>query len=77
MTNVAITFNSSRAGIAYWINSCLKLEGNDGMSEENEVVGKIKEWLDDQFDSGRFGEVPAEEMLEQVRKYLDRDIQCR
>jgi len=67
LTDVAMTFNSGRAGIAYWINSCLKLDDANGIHEEHEAVGKIKGWLDDQMESGRFGFVPDDEMLEQVR----------
>ena len=70
LTNVALTFNSGPAGIAYWINSYLKLSGQDRIDEEHEAVVKIKQWLDAQADAGRFGEVPADEMLEQMRKYL-------
>jgi hypothetical protein len=69
-TNVALTFNSGRAGIAYWINSYLKLSDVHRIPEHHESVGKIKQWLDDQVNAGRFGEVPEDEMLEQVRKYL-------
>ena len=67
-TNVVLTFNSGRAGIAYWLNSYLKLDGADRMYEQHETVGKIKEWLDEQMDSGRFGEVSEDEILEQLRK---------
>lgn len=70
LTDVAITFNSNRAGIAYWINSCLKLNGQGRIDESHEAVAKIKEWLDAESDAGRFGEVPDEEMLDRVRKYF-------
>jgi hypothetical protein len=70
LTNVALTFNSGCAGIAYWVNSCLRLNGSHRIDEDHEAVGKIKQWLDDQIDAGRFGEVPSDEMLEQVQKYL-------
>lgn len=70
LTNVALTFNSGRAGIAYWINSYLKLSDEHRIPEHHEAVGRIKQWLDDQVNAGRFGEVPDDEMLEQVREYL-------
>ena len=69
LTDVALTFNSGRAGIAYWVNSCLKLNESHRMAEDDELVGKIKQWLDEQMDAGRFGEVPDDEILEQLRKY--------
>jgi len=70
LTDVALTFGSARSGIAYWINSCLKLRGSDIIHQDHEAVGKIKDWLDAQADAGRFGEVPNDEMLDQVREHL-------
>ena len=68
-TDVALTFNSSRVGIAYWINSYLKLDESHKMTEDHEIVEKIKRWLDEQMDAGRFGEAPTDEVLEQMREY--------
>lgn len=70
LTSVALTFTSARPSIAYWINSYLDLDNADRVQEEHEVVEKIKRWLDDQTDAGRFGEVPDDEMLEQVQQCL-------
>ena len=70
LTNIGITFNSARAGIALWINSYLELTGMDELSDDHESVVRIAEWLDAQADAGRFGEVSDEEMLEQVRRHL-------
>jgi hypothetical protein len=74
-TDVAITFNSGGAGIAYWINSYLKLSGQGEVGENHEAVAKIKQWLGGQAEAGRFGEVPYNEMLEQVREYLPQYLQ--
>ena len=68
--NVALTFNSGPAAIAYWINSYLKSADTGKICEDHEVVGKIKAWLDEQMEQGRFGEVPDSEMLEQVNELL-------
>lgn len=70
LTDVAITFNSGRAGIAYWLNNYLKLGEADRISEDHEVVEKIKQWLDDQVEMDRFGMVPDGEMLKQVHGYV-------
>jgi len=56
--------------IAYWINNCLKLRDGDRIHEDHQAVVRIKEWLDDQAEAGRFGEVSDEEMLIQMRKHL-------
>ena len=73
LSNVALTFNSGRAGIVYWINSYLELNSDDVIHGDHEAVEKIKQWLDAQADAARFGEVPNDEMLEQVRKHLGTD----
>ncbi len=70
LTDVAIAFNSERAGIAYWINSCLKLDDANKIHEEHEVVGEIKEWFEDQMEAGRFGFVPDDEMMERLGQFL-------
>lgn len=72
ITNVALTFNSGRAGIAFWINNYLMLGDQSKIHEDHEAVGKIKEWFDAQANAGRFGEVSDEEMLEQVRRFVPR-----
>jgi hypothetical protein len=67
---IALSFNSGRAGIAYWINNHLKLNDRQKVHEDHEVVEGIKQWLDAQADVGRIGEVPDDEIMEQVRKYI-------
>jgi len=74
LTNVVLTFNSGSAGIAYWINSYLELDDADSIGEDDEAIGKIKEWLDEQMDAGEFGEVPEDEILEQVGRYLPHQV---
>ena len=48
----------------------LKLDDSRKISEDHEAVQQIKQWLDEQMDAGRFGEVPADEIMEQVKKHL-------
>jgi len=67
LTNVVITFNSGRAGIAYWLSNFLNLTGEDQIQEDHESVEKIKGWLDAESDAGRFGMVPDDEILNQVQ----------
>ena len=52
----------------------MELENADRMGEDHEVVGKVKDWLDEQIDDGRFGEVPADEILEQIEEYLPNQV---
>jgi len=73
LTDVAITFNSGRAGIAYWLNNYLNLTGEDQIQEDHESVRKVKGWLDAESDAGRFGMVPDDEILKQVHKHMEVD----
>ena len=73
LTDVAITFNSGRAGIAYWLNNYLNLIGEDQIQEDHESVRKVKGWLNAESDAGRFGMVPDDEILKQVHKYMEVD----
>jgi hypothetical protein len=70
LTDVALAFNTSNSGIAYWINSYLKLDDSQKITEDHEAVQQIKQWLDEQMEAGRFGEVPDDEILEHLGKYL-------
>jgi len=74
LTDIALTFNSSRAGIAYWLNSYLKLDEANRISEDHEAAEKIKEWLDEQMDAGKFGEVPEDEIQAQMQKHLPQHL---
>ncbi len=73
-TDVALTYNSGRAAIEYWINGYLTLNGADGICEDNKAVEKIKEWLDEQMDAGKFGEVPEDEIRTQAQKHLPQQL---
>ncbi len=73
-TDVALTYNSGRAAIAYWLNSYLALDDGHKISDDHEAVGTIKQWLEDQMEGGSFGEVPHGEMVEQIEKYLPQDL---
>ena len=68
--DIALTYNSGHAAIAYWVNSYLELSDDRRIPEDYEGIAKIKQWLDDQTEEGRFGEVPDVEMLKQVEEHL-------
>lgn len=70
ITNVALTFNAGSVGIAYWVNSWLGLSDPHTIREDHEAVTKIKQWLDEQTNAGRFGEVPDDELMEQLSEHL-------
>ncbi|MBD3182156.1 hypothetical protein GF312_07685 [Candidatus Poribacteria bacterium] len=70
ITDIALTFSSSPAAISYWINTCLGLIDEDTVYESSPVVGKTKQWLDQQLGSGRTGIVPEDELLSCVMSML-------
>jgi hypothetical protein len=76
LTDIALMFNSARAGVAYWINNFLELDDGDKISENHEVVFKIKLWIDEQSDAGRIGLVPDHEILEQLHKHLPQNLRA-
>ena len=59
---VAISKNSGLAGIAYWINQTYRLKGNDQVTKKDELVVKIKEWVDKEYETGRTAALSNEEI---------------
>jgi hypothetical protein len=70
LTNITITQNSGNAGIAYWLNSFLGLDDSESISENHPAVGKIKEWVDEQYANGRIMPIADEEILILGKRYL-------
>ena len=68
---VSVTNTSGLAGIACWINRRYKLNGDDSVSKKNPVVAKIKEWVDEEYASGRVTLISDEELEDQVQQYKD------
>ncbi len=70
---VAVSNTSGLAGIAHWINSYYKLKGDEALDKSNPLVAKVKEWVDNEYDSGRVTVITDEEMLaviDDVKKEL-------
>ena len=68
--SIAITDKSGVAGIAYWVDMCLGLEGDKRIPKDYPSLMKIKEWVDKEYETGRASAISNEEMLELARKYL-------
>ncbi len=70
--NVMITKTSGLAGIAYWINNRYDLFGTDKeIDKRSEMVVKIKEWVDQEYENGRQNSISPGELEELVAKYSD------
>ncbi|PNT94114.1 2-isopropylmalate synthase [Clostridium thermosuccinogenes] len=70
---VAITQTSGLAGIALWVNNNFGLEGSKKLDKKDERIAKIKDWVDQQYQSGRTTSISDDEMMEAV-KMLAPDI---
>ena len=48
-----ISKTSGLAGIAYWINQNYSLSGDKAVGKRDELVLKLKEWIDKEYEDGR------------------------
>ncbi len=67
---IIITDKSGRAGIAYWINHALKLEGDKKISKNHPAVGKIYNKILEMYEKGRTTSISHEEMLSLTKRYF-------
>ena len=66
---VAINATSGLAGIAYWLNETFRLTGAQQISKHSEVVAQMKEWIDQEYMSGRQTVISDEEMRMLVQRF--------
>ena len=58
--------NSGLAGIAYWINENYSLSGADAVGKRDELVVKMKDWIDSQYADGRQTSLSTHELELQI-----------
>ncbi len=69
---VIISKTSGLAGIAYWINNEYELVGTDKeVSKKSELVIKIKEWVDKEYENERQTSISPREIHDLVEKWSD------
>ena len=68
--DVALTDRSGLAGIAFWLNTQLRIPADKRIDKGHPAVVKIKEWIDAQFSAGRVNVISDEEMLALVKDLL-------
>ncbi len=69
---VTISKTSGLAGIAYWINTHYKLNGTaNEVNKQSDLVRKIKEWVDAEYENERQTPICAHEIVSLVEKYSD------
>ena len=68
---VGISDKSGMAGIAYWVNSKLKLPEAEWLGKDHPGIIKMKEWIDEQYNvHDRIADITDEEMWMLVEMYL-------
>ncbi len=67
----AISNTSGLAGIAHWMNTYLKLKGDDQFSKNSELVKDVKAWVDAQYEDGRVTVLTDDELLKQIKNSAD------
>ena len=66
---VAISNTSGAAGVAYWINKHLGLEGENAVDKRSPLVIKVKEEIDRIYDDGRTTFMGDEELMQIVKSF--------
>ena len=66
--SVSVSNVSGHAGIAYWINGFYRLSGGDAIQKNDPLVEKIKENIDEEYESGRQTAIGDEEMADLIEK---------
>lgn len=67
---IIITDKSGAAGISYWINQNLGLEGKIAVDKKHPGVINIYNWVMKQYEEGRTTSISSAEMGMQARKFL-------
>lgn len=60
---VAVSNTSGLAGIAHWINTYYKLRKEQAVDKSSELVRLVKEWVDQEYESGRVTVITDEELV--------------
>ena len=67
----AVSNTSGLAGIAHWMNTYLKLHGDDQFTKNSELVSEVKKWVDTEYESGRVTVLTDEELLAEIKRVAD------
>ena len=66
---VAISSTSGTAGIAHWINSHYNLRGDKKVAKQDARVLKVKEWIDNEYTTGRETMISDDELEALTKEY--------
>ena len=65
---VLISKTSGLAGIAYWINDYYRLEGEQQVAKNDELVIALKEWVDEIYEAGRVTSLAVNEITDKIEQ---------
>ncbi|MEI7590361.1 MAG: histone-lysine N-methyltransferase, partial [Deltaproteobacteria bacterium] len=65
-----VTDKSGKAGIAFWINTSLDLQGDNQVDKKHPGIAKIDKWVADEYAKGRLTSISNDELDKLVHKYL-------
>ena len=65
---VLVSKTSGLAGIAYWINGHYHLTKENEVDKKDEVVVRLKEWVDNEYENDRQTSISSYELVEQIEK---------
>lgn len=66
--SVQISKTSGLAGIAYWINQTYRLEGEQQVNKQSELVAAMKQWVDSQYEDGRQTVLTDKELADKINE---------
>ena len=64
----AVSNTSGLAGIAHWINTYYRLKEEDHIDKSSELVHAVKEWVDEEYVSGRVTVLTDGELVSVIQK---------
>lgn len=67
---VHVTDKAGAAGVAFWVNSRLKLSGEQRIDKRHDGIGRMTEWVAEQYKDGRTTSLSDTELLQAAKACL-------
>lgn len=67
---VHVTDKAGAAGVAFWVNSQLKLQGEARIDKRHESIKRMTDWVAEQYKDGRTTSLSESELLGAARQFL-------
>ncbi len=67
----AVSNTSGLAGIAHWMNTYYRLKDKNMVTKKDEIVVKVKEWVDVLYEEGRVTVMTDEELDSKIKKFCE------